>query len=45
MLNIFKSPKKETPIVRDETSLLVKQFNGLNIQVLHMKTHFSRQKT
>jgi prophage antirepressor-like protein len=33
MLNIFKSPKKETPIVRDETSLLVKQFNGLNIQV------------
>jgi prophage antirepressor-like protein len=35
MLNIFKSPKK--PVVqtvhKDETSLLVKQFNGLNIQV------------
>jgi hypothetical protein len=30
MLNIFKSPKKETHVVR---GLLVKQFNGLNIQV------------
>ena len=33
MLNIFKSPKKETPIVMDESSLLVKPFKGLNIQV------------
>ncbi len=32
MLNIFRSPKKQE-IHKDETSLLVKQFNGLNIQV------------
>jgi prophage antirepressor-like protein len=33
MLNIFKSPKKETTKAQDDSSLLVKQFNGLNIQV------------
>jgi prophage antirepressor-like protein len=36
MLNIFKSPKKQSVVQtvhKDETSLLVKQFNGLNIQV------------
>jgi prophage antirepressor-like protein len=33
MLNLFKSPKKETSMVQDDSSLLVKQFNGLNIQV------------
>jgi prophage antirepressor-like protein len=32
MLNIFKSPKKHQD-VNNESSLLVKQFNGLNIQV------------
>ena len=34
MLNIFKSPKKQvTDIAINETSLIVKEFNGLNIQV------------
>ena len=33
MLNIFKSPKKQEILTQDESSLLVKQFNGLNIQV------------
>ena len=32
MLNIFRSPKKHQD-VNNESSLLVKQFNGLNIQV------------
>jgi prophage antirepressor-like protein len=32
MLNIFRSPKKQE-VTQDESSLLVKQFNGLNIQV------------
>ena len=32
MLNMFKSPKK-TQDINNEDSLLVKQFNGLNIQV------------
>ena len=34
MFNLFKSPKKQEQVVKqDATSLLVKQFNGLNIQV------------
>jgi prophage antirepressor-like protein len=34
MLNIFRSPRKQEHIViQDEASLLVKQFNGLNIRV------------
>jgi prophage antirepressor-like protein len=32
MLNIFRSPRKQE-VTQDESSLLVKQFNGLNIQV------------
>ena len=34
MLYIFKSPKKQEFIKQNETNLLVKQFNGLNIQPL-----------
>jgi prophage antirepressor-like protein len=33
MLNLFKSPKKETSMIQNDSSLLVRQFNGLKIKV------------